>query len=155
MTSVRRSLAIVAVALAPLALSGCEKPNPGVTAWSGTGSEHVEAVCWQPDAATALTATDCAQDVLQRASTGEGVARLDVAPGDVVGVSVDPAVADNGWGISVGGTTLATGIKDTYYRFSFPDTGATQATGYTMQVIAQTADGSASRGFWFFQLIPS
>lgn len=155
MTSRRRSLVILTAAITPLALAGCEKPNPGVTAWSGTTSEHVEAVCWQSDPAASLSSTDCAQDVLERASAGEDVTRLPVAPGDVVGISVDPAVAETGWSVSVGGTTLATALTDTYYRFTFPDSGATQENGYTLQVVAQNAGGSGSRGFWFFQLVPS
>lgn len=153
MKSPRLSLAVASVAMAPLLLAGCEKPYPGVTAWSGTRSEHVQAACWQRDAAKVLGPTECAQEVLDRASAGEGVARIEVAPGDTVGVSVDPVVAESGWTLQIGGQTLATGITDTYYRFTFPEQGATEDAGYTMQVIAEAASGG-SRGFWFFQLVP-
>jgi hypothetical protein len=153
MRNPHRALALGLVALSPLALSGCEKPNPGVTVWSGTSSEHVQALCWQPDDNAALGDRECAQDVLARASSGEGVATLEVSPGDTVGISVDRVVADNGWSVQIAGQTLAAGLTDTYYRFTFPEQVATGGTGYTLQVIA-AAQGTGSRGYWFFQLLP-
>ncbi|MGB8019828.1 MAG: hypothetical protein WCF04_01210 [Candidatus Nanopelagicales bacterium] len=150
----RRSLPLVAIALAPLVLSGCEKPNPGATVWSGTQSEHVEALCWQRDEGKALGPLDCAQDVLAQASSGEGIARLEVSPGDTVGVSVDTKVADSGWALTIAGQTLVSGLHETYYRFTFPEQVVTDGTGYTMQVIA-SAEPTGTRGYWFFQLVPS
>lgn len=154
MNSARRSLAITLVALSPLALAGCEKPNPGITVWSGTRSEHTQALCWQPEEGQALGPRDCAQDVLDAAGKGEGIPRLEVSPGDTVGVSVDPVVAESGWSISIAGQTLASGLTDTYYRFTFPEQVATGGPGYTMQVVA-AAQPTGSRGYWFYQLIPS
>ena len=153
MTSARRSLAISTLLLSTLILAGCEKPNPSVTVWSGTNSEHEQAVCWQPDGA-ALTARECAQDVLDAAAAGQDIPRLDVTPGATVGISVDHAVADAGWSIQIAGQTLASGLTDTYYRFTFPETVATGGDGYTLQVTA-AADGNGVRGHWFFQLVPS
>lgn len=153
MKSPRRAPALAVIALTPLLLAGCEKPNPGVTVWSGTHSEHEEALCWQPDG-SALTAKECAQDVLSAAGSGQGIPRLEVAPGTTVGVSVDNAVADSGWSVQIAGQTLASGLTDTYYRFTFPEQVATGGEGYTLQVIAN-ADPSGARGYWFFQLIPS
>lgn len=158
MKSSRRSLAIAAVALAPLVLAGCEKPNPGVTVWSGTNSEHVEALCWQHREVGGLSATDCAESVLQAASQGQNITPLAVTPGDVVGVSVDPIVAENGWSVQISGRTLASGLTDTYFRFTFPETILidlpTDGSGLTLQVIA-AAKPNGARGYWFYQLIPS
>ena len=81
MKSPRRSLAIALVALSPLVLAGCEKPYPGVTVWSGTSSEHVEALCWQPKEIGGLTPKECAQDVRDAAGSGQGITALEVAPG--------------------------------------------------------------------------
>jgi hypothetical protein len=153
MKSPRRSLAIALVALSPLVLSGCEKPYPGVTVWSGTSSEHAEALCWQPKELGGLTATECANDVLETAGSGQGISGLEVAPGATVGVSVDPVVADGGWSLQIAGQTLATGLTDTYYRFTFPEQVAAEGAGYTLQVIA-AAKPNGSRGYWFFQLVP-
>lgn len=153
MKSPRRSLAIALVALSPLVLAGCEKPYPGVTAWSGTSSEHSEALCWQDAEVGGLTPTECAQEVLETAGSGQGVATLEVAPGSTVGISVDPKVAEGGWSVQIAGQTLATGLTETYYRFTFPEQGAVEPGGYTLQVIA-AAQPNGARGYWFFQLLP-
>jgi hypothetical protein len=153
MKSPRRSLAIALVALSPLVLAGCEKPYPGVTVWSGTSSEHVEALCWQPQELGGLTAKECANDVLETAGSGQGIAALEVSPGDTVGVSVDPIVAEGGWSLQIAEQTVATGLTDTYYRFTFPEQVATEGPGYTLQVIA-AARPNGARGYWFFQLVP-
>lgn len=148
-----RALAIGLVALSPLVLAGCEKPNPGVTVWSGTSSEHVQALCWAHAEDASLGARDCAEDVLARASEGEGIATIDVSPGDTVGISVDQVVADNGWSVQIAGQMLASELTETYYRFPFPWEVATGGPGYTLQVTA-AAEGTGSRGYWFFQLLP-
>lgn len=150
-----RPLAMALVVASPLVLAGCEKPNPGVTVWSGTNSEHEQALCWQPDERAVLGPRDCAQDVLEKAGAGEGIPRIELAPGDVVGISVDPVVADSGWNVQISGQAIASGLTDTYFRFTFPEgpNVDTTGTGYTLQVIA-TAQPTGSRGYWFFQLVP-
>jgi hypothetical protein len=154
MPSNRRSLAIAALALTPMLLSGCEKPDPGVTAWSGTTSVRAEAVCWQPDSSAALGSGDCAQDVLDAASAGEGLQTLDVRPGDVVGISVDPVVAESGWSVQAGTQTLVSNLKETYYRFTFPEFGIDlSGPGLIMQVVANGRP-TGTRGHWFFHLQP-
>lgn len=153
MMSPHRCLAIALVTLTPLLLAGCEKPYPGVTAWSGTSSEHVSALCWQPEEQGGLTPRECAEDVLTTAAAGAGIVTLDVAPGDTVGISVDPVVAESGWSVQIAGQTLAANLTDTYYRFTFPEQVATDGPGYTLQVIA-AAQPNGARGYWFFQLVP-
>jgi len=153
MKSPRRSLAIALVAVAPLVLTGCEKPYPGVTAWSGTSSEHLAALCWQPAELGGLTPRECAEDLLATAGSGQGIPTLEVSPGDTVGVSVDPIIAESGWSLQIAGQSVATGLTETYYRFTFPEQGATEGAGYTLQVIA-AAKPNGARGYWFFQLVP-
>jgi hypothetical protein len=153
MKSPRRSLAIALVALSPLILAGCQKPYPGVTVWSGTSSQHEPALCWQSEEVGGLTAEECAADVLETAGSGQGIAIIEVSPGDTVGISVDPVVAESGWSAQIAGQSLATGITDTYYRFTFPEQVATEGAGYTLQVIA-AAQPNGARGYWFFQLVP-
>ncbi len=153
MKSPRHSLAIALVALSPLILAGCEKPYPGVTVWSGTSSQHEPALCWQPEEIGGLTPNECAADVVETAGSGQGIAIIPVSPGDTVGISVDPVVAEAGWSAQIAGQSLATGITDTYYRFTFPEQVATDGTGFTLQVIA-AARPNGARGYWFFQLVP-
>ena len=42
-----------------------------------------------------------------------------------VGISVDTVVAESGWSMQIAGQTLASGLTDTYYRFTFPEQVAT------------------------------
>lgn len=153
MTLPRRSLAFAMVVASPVLLSGCQKPNPGVTIWSGTSSEHTQAVCWQAEEDTALTPRECAEDVLATAAAGSGIPVLDVSPGNTVGISVDPVVAESGWSAQIAGQTLVTDVTETYHRFTFPEQVATTGEGFTLQVIA-TASPTGARGHWFFQLVP-
>jgi hypothetical protein len=111
----------------------------------------VEAVCWNHEDAP-LGARDCAQDVLQRASNGEGIPSIDVKAGNTLGVSVDPVVAEAGWSVSISGQPVAQDLDETYYRFEFPST-PTGGPGYTLQIVAG-AGSSGARGYWFVQLVP-
>ena len=153
MKSPRLSPAIALLALSPFGLTGCEQPDPGVTAWSGTSSEHVEALCWQPAEHGGLTPGECAVDLLASAGSGAGIAALEVSPGGTVGISVDRVVAESGWSVQIAGQDVATGLEDTYYRFTFPEQVATDGPGYTLQVIAD-ATPNGTRGYWFIQLVP-
>jgi hypothetical protein len=159
MKSPRRSLAIALVALSPLVLAGCEKPYPGVTVWSGTSSEHLSALCWQPKELGGLSAGECAQDTLEKAGSGQGIAALEVRPGDTLGISVDPVVAEAGWSVQIAGQTLATNLTETYFRFTFPEDpqvweqATAEGPGYILQVIA-AAKPNGARGYWFVQVLP-
>lgn len=148
----RRQLALPLVLLGVLALTACEKPAPGVTVVSGSTSAHRAALCWSFDGAP-LSPETCAQDVVTRALEGAEVGRIPVVPGDVIGISVDPVVADAGWFPVIGSQRLTqTPITSTYYRFTYPDLQQVPADGVSLQVVAG-ADGTL--GLWVFQLVPS
>ncbi len=148
----RRALAVPVALVGVLALSGCEKPAPGVTVVSGTDSAHRAALCWSFDGEP-LSAQTCAQDVVTQALEGADVARIPVIPGNVIGISVDPVVADAGWFPVIGSQRLTQQpITSTYYRFTYPDLQEVPADGVSLQVVAGN-DGT--RGLWVFQLIPS
>ncbi len=153
MTRGLRSLALAGVALSALMLAGCEKPAPGVTVWSGTDSTHHAALCWQFEENRALSDRECAQSVLTNASEGQGIPAVEVLPGNTVGVSVDKAVAAGGWSVQVAGQTLATGLTETYFRFTMPEVVGQDSAGYVLTVTA-LARPTGARGYWFFKLIP-
>jgi hypothetical protein len=142
------SLALVGV----LALTACEKPPPGVSVFSGMTSAYRAALCWSFDGEP-LSAETCAQDVVTEALDGADVARIPVISGQVIGISVDPAVADAGWYPVIGSQRLTQQpITSTYYRFTYPDLQEVPADGVPLQVVAG-AEGTL--GLWVFQLIPS
>jgi hypothetical protein len=142
------SLALVGV----LALTACEKPPPGVSVVSGMTSAYRAALCWSFDGEP-LSAETCAQDVVTEALDGADVARIPVIPGQVIGISVDPVVADAGWYPVIGSQRLTQQpITSTDYRFTYPDLQEVPADGVSLQVVAG-AEGTL--GLWVFQLIPS
>ena len=112
-------IAPVFIALLGLTLSACQKPNPGVSVWSGTNSVHSEAICWtQQDA---ITPEECAQTIVESAINSPEVGTIEILSDQTVGISVDPDVAEFGWYIAIGGQRFNDSpIHETYYRFTFP-----------------------------------
>jgi hypothetical protein len=136
-----------------LTLSACEKPAPGVSVFAGTATEHRAALCWSFDG-TALSSEVCAQDVVQEALAGDGVASIPVIPGQTIGISVDPVVAAQGWTPVISTQRLVEQpITSTYFRFTFPDLQQVPEGGLPLQIVAGT--GEETRGIWIFRLIPN
>jgi hypothetical protein len=147
------ALAAVALAATSLVLSGCTKPAPGASVFSGTVTKHREATCWAFDG-PALATGDCAQDLIAQAATGDAVSVIPVVPGDTVGISVEPVVAETGWFPVVGNQRLtSTPITSTYYRFTFPELQEVPAEGLLLQIVAGT--DANTRGIWVFKLDPA
>jgi len=144
----------VVAAAATVALTGCDKPNPGVSVWSGTNSEHRSALCWSFDPAVPIDDAACARDLAAQARDGARFAQLSVINGNTVGISVDPVVADHGWIPAIGSQALAQEpIFSTYWRFTFPDFERVPNEGLELQVRA-LSESDGLRGLWVFQLKP-
>lgn len=150
-SSPRRWATLAALGAATgLLLTACDKPAPGVSVFSGTSTEYRQAVCWAFEA-DSLEPGDCAQDVITEASTGEGVARIPVLPGETIGISVDPKVAEEGWTPVIGQQRLtSTPLETTYFRFTYPDLQELPSEGVLLQVVA--GRGETSKGIWVFRL---
>ncbi len=72
-------------------------------------------------------------------------------PGDTVGISVDPKVADAGWTPVIGQQRLtSTPLDTTYYRFTYPDLQEVPADGVLLQIVA--GRGESTKGIWVFRL---
>lgn len=145
-----QALGLAVVAGAAFSVSGCEKPPPAVSVFSGPASVHTEAACWAFDT-DALAPGECAQDILQ-GSVEEGVPALTVQPGNTLGISVDEAVADAGWTIVWNGQTKVTQepLTTSYFRFTLPlDLGADRVP---VQVVAGRE--ANVRGVWLVNLQP-
>ncbi|HAN71498.1 MAG TPA: hypothetical protein DCQ36_07900 [Actinobacteria bacterium] len=153
MTPGRLPLLAAGTVVLAVALTGCTKPAPGATVFSGTASAYREAACWSFDE-TPIDATTCAQEVLDKASSGASLATVPVLPGTVVGISVDPAVADAGWTPRIAGQPLvASPLTTTYWRFTFPEFQELGEDGLAMEIVAGDSDGT--RGIWLFELTPA
>jgi len=145
-------MSLPVLALASLALVGCDKPAPGISVTSGTTTEYRQALCWSFDG-SALSAENCAQDLVTTAVDGGQAARIPVIPGATIGISVDPVVADAGWYPVIGTQKLTEQpLTTTYYRFTYPDLQEVPADGIALQVVA--ANGADTIGLWVFSLVP-
>lgn len=152
MTRARLAVTVAALAAVTVALAGCEKPNPGASVFSGTTTQYRQAACWAADGGT-IDANACAQDVIAKAKDGAKIATIPVVPGQVIGISVDPVVADAGWYPRINGQNLTpSALTSTYYRFTFPDFQEVSPDGIALEIIAGSAE--ATQGIWLFQLVP-
>lgn len=148
----RPALAASLAIAGALLLGACEKPAPGVSVVSGMTSAYRAALCWSFDGEP-LSPENCAQDVVTQALEGADVARIPVIPGQVIGISVDPVVAEAGWYPVIGSQRLTQQpVTSTYYRFTYPDLQEVPVDGVSLQVVAG-AEGTL--GLWVFQLIPA
>jgi hypothetical protein len=135
--------------LSPLLLAGCSKPVPGVTLVAGGKAARTEAACWSFRASTPVNQSAC---------NAAPTTKVKVRPNVTVGISVDKAIREAGWRITIGpqsgGQQLTpTTIKDSYYRFPI----GTGLGGQTvpLTVIALDKSGQALRGVWKFELDPA
>jgi hypothetical protein len=138
-------------------LAGCDQPTPSVTVFSGTHSDHREAICWSADADEAVDLkSDCSITLQSTEDFNERlldiVAIIPTSPGDTVGISVDPAVADHGWQVSINGRSLTRDpVTENYFRFAMPAEAMRKGDAQLI-VQALTSDGTAVRGSWIFGL---
>jgi hypothetical protein len=152
MKRARLPLVLTGAVLVALGLTACDKPNPGASVFSGTKSQFERALCWTQEGEY-LDETNCATELMKNAATGPGAVKIPTVAGQTIGISVDPVVADTGWYPVLDGTPLTKSpITSTYYRFS-PTQDQLKPDGSTLAIAA--ADGTGTRGIWFFQLDPA
>lgn len=142
-------LAVGLAAMAGLVLSGCQKPPPAISVWTSGQSSQVTPLCW------AFESDDqklggCDQETL-RSNLADDTNVIEVAPGNTVGISVDPDVAEAGWTPIIDGNPLANKpLTTTYFRFTYPLVAP--ETGAPLQVVA--GQGTSPRGVWSVRLLP-
>jgi hypothetical protein len=144
---------VLVIALAALALAGCTKPFPGISVVSGTTTKHQAALCWTFDKPS-LEPGMCSQDLISDAMNGETVSRIPIAPGQTIGISVDPIVADQGWTPIIGNQPLSQSPLTTlYFRFAYPELQPVPEAGLDLQIVA--GSGNDIKGIWSFKLVPA
>ena len=136
-----RATALALAVLAAPALSGCEKPKPGITVQAGNAHERVAAGCWSFEEASPVRLDECARPA--------GLT-LPVAPGEPINISVDDPVAEARWIATVNGRRLTPEpLEGRHYRFAVAE--ADLARPLLLQVIAGS-DAASARGLWSLTL---
>jgi hypothetical protein len=150
------TLAGAAVIALAAVLSGCDKPAPGATVFSGTRSANRQAICWSPDADQTVSQDDCS--ITLESTDGfnqqliDKVPIIPTAPGDTVGISVDAVVAESGWRVSINGRPLSREpITDKYFKFTMPPQPLRRGDAQLV-IQAMTSSGDGVRGNWIFGL---
>lgn len=151
----KRSVMFAGMASAAvLVLAGCTQPTPSVTIVSGSASVERPATCWSESPTVAASVTSCITDATAKLQAGSQIPTLTVIPGDVIGINVDPEIAEAGWRPSIGGQALVqTPLTSTYYRFTFPENLPAAPDGFVLSVLANDA-AAGDRGIWLFRLQP-
>ncbi|MCU0297021.1 MAG: hypothetical protein MUF33_00720 [Candidatus Nanopelagicales bacterium] len=137
-----KKVAAVAVALAATAaLAACEKPPPGVTVFTGTSSQRIAPICFSWEGQ--INAEECLTQAATAAADGQ-TKTLDVVAENVVGISVDPSIAEAGWYPTIAGQRLSQeSLTTTYFRFTFPRVPA-NPQGYPLAVVSEGEE----KGVW-------
>lgn len=141
-----------------VAATGCEKPAPSATVFSGTNSAHREAICWSFEPDQAVEKADCSLDLDTEPASEvaqkllDEIAVIPTTPGETVGISVEPSVAENGWVVSINGRSLnSEPVTEKYFRFTMPP-GPLRRGDAQLVISALTAEGDGVRGSWIFGL---
>jgi hypothetical protein len=155
-----RPLAAVAAGALTLLVAGCQAPAPGVTVFSGSTSDHRQAVCWTPDATqvklkSCLSVTGASSQ--QRSDLEARLGSVPVRSEATIGISVDPEVADRGWYVTLGSNRVnVTAIRDTYYRLTLPAAVVEQGDPVPLYVLSVDGDNTdVTSGVWAFELVPN
>ncbi|HEU0100920.1 MAG TPA: hypothetical protein VFR07_01205 [Mycobacteriales bacterium] len=151
----RRRLAVaLAASVALVGLTGCEKPTPIVTLYSGSTSLYDEALsfCFEGQDPATPPGTDGACRYEERS-----LKILEVRPGDEVTVDVDKDLADAAWFVALRGTDdrssrLAT--QEEHVTSFQPDFSVSPTFVLEVQKLESAAEGAKTVGVWRFTLVP-
>ena len=149
MTARRRLLAAASATCALVALSGCEKPAPIVTVVSGGSSVYTEASEFCFDEEQTVDGGGCSQRATE-------ATRLEVRPGERVGIDVDGELAERTWTLEIADpndpqrTQGSSPISDHYFPFTAP--GIAPGGMLLLTVRTVNATGGAT-GVWEFELV--
>lgn len=150
----RRLLAVASAGLAVIALTGCERPAPIVTVVSGTNSEWKEADLFCFEEGQTLASGQCAQ-------RSTSPTRIEVTPGERVGVDVGREVVERGWYIMLAGPggqgqAQQSDVQEDkhYFTFTAPQVGP-EGLRLTVQAVGEDGQQGAPSGEWVFDLVPA
>jgi hypothetical protein len=138
-----RSLATAAFLM--LALTGCQKPTPGVTISSGTHSAHLESTTYCRDGQTAA-AKNCVEHL-------DRIGRVEVKSGEPIGIDVDKSLAQHGWIVVLTDAKQRSAVLDTHYFSYTPDFSSGPLVNLEIRSLSRVSNDATTTGVWKFQLV--
>ncbi|HUR52058.1 MAG TPA: hypothetical protein VMZ11_08035 [Mycobacteriales bacterium] len=138
---------VLAGALSLLALTGCERPTPGVTLASGTQVVHMEATTFCRDGQSAEQ-RNCVEHLSR-------VGLVRVKQGDSVSVDVDSSLAEHGWILVDADAKARSAVQDDHHFSYTPDFQAGPVMHLEIRSLDHAADDARTTGVWKFQLVAS
>ncbi len=137
-----------------LALTGCERPTPGVTLVSGGDSVHAQAVQFCRGAGFLTAKKD------ECPGTQDGVTVLRADQDGLVGVDVDKALTKTGWFLFDLDAQRSYGFQDGHYLSFVADYSNRPTTGLINLEVRQVDHKPTNAndlpkvvGLWAFQLV--
>ena len=153
MTARRRLLAAASAAVAVAALTGCEKPVPIVTVVSGAHSEWKEADVFCEEGQSFE-----ADEYVRR---DQPATRIEVAPGQRIGVDVDREIVERGWFFELSdpsreGQSQLSGVQEDKHYFGFSGLSLSgQGLRLTVYAVGEDGPEGEPSGQWSFDLVPA
>ncbi|MCW2726004.1 MAG: hypothetical protein JWN35_2925 [Frankiales bacterium] len=152
MTARSRLFAGLSVAVAMVALTGCQKPTPLVSAVSGSTFVHTDAVLFCFDGQTTQK-QNC------RVASNKTPTVLNVKAGQPVGIDVAKDIAENGWVVvlpSADGNPAndrSSNKQDSHY-FSFTPQFQSGPLKVEVRMLDKGRTNAPTIGDWQFVLVP-
>jgi len=153
----RRLAAVLGASVVLVGLTGCEKPTPIVTLYSGATTVHDGAYsfCFEGQNPDAEPGT---QGACRFDTAGRQPKVLKVRPGDAITVDVDKDLADAGWFVALrgtGGKTSRLATQSEHVTSFQPDFSVSPTFTVEIQKLVSPADKARTVGVWQFAVVPA
>jgi hypothetical protein len=130
-----------------VALTGCQKPTPGVTVSSGSRSVHIESTTYCRDGQSAQK-QDCVEHL-------DRLGVIQVQQGNRVGIDVASSIANHGWYLYDADAKARSEVQDEHHFAYTPDFSTSPIIHLEVRSLDRVANDAQTTGVWKFQLVAS
>ncbi len=153
----RRLTAVLSAAVALVGLTGCQKPTPIVTLYSGHSSTYDTAFSFCFPGQDPGKAPGDGGACRYETGGGRSPKVLTVRPGDEVTVDVDKDLADAGWFVALrgaGGQASRLATQSEHVTSFQPDFSQSPTITVEVQKLESARNGAKPLGVWQFAIVP-
>lgn len=153
----RRLVATLGASVALVGLTGCQKPTPIVSLYSGGKTVHDDAFSYCFDGQDPAKEPGAQGACRFDTAAGRTPVVLKVRPGDEVIVDVDKDLADAGWFVALRGTqgqSSRAATQSEHVTTFQPDFSQSPTFTVEVQKLQSARDGAKAVGVWQFTIVP-